>query len=110
MAVTEPLPLVPPTMIEWKLRSGWWSAAQSAVMFSSPNFIPRRSRPKRKSIGSIAGEARCSARLLDRRSGLGLGDRLRRVGLAEGETELQDPGDHVLELAPVDDHVEHAAL
>ena len=100
--MTDPLPLVPATMTEWKLFSGWPSAAQIRRMFSRPNFIPRRSSEKRNSRGKTCFSSwrrpRVRAlrldRLLDRRRG----------------AEAEDAGDEVLHLASIDDDVEHAVL
>ncbi len=52
IAATDPLPLVPATMIDEKERSGCPNASHKSRIFSSPSLIPNCWRLKRKSIGS----------------------------------------------------------
>src|SRR5687768_6271643 len=99
IAVTDPLPLVPATWIDVNCCSGWPSAAQRRVMFSSPSLIPevssaysRSSKPLGVPLGVGGGRARRDERRqLD-------GRRLRAH-------EPQRARDRRFHVAPIDDQV-----
>src|SRR2546426_2285001 len=91
IAATEPLPFVPPTWTSRYRCSGWPSASSSVSIRSSPGRMPacsppRRARSRATASAYVTGGLARPGRLVDE----------------EGE----DAPDGLLELAPLDDHVE----
>src|SRR4029079_9449836 len=101
-AVTEPLPLVPAMCSDAKLRSGWPSAAHNVCIFCRPSLIPKFSSANRRS--------RDKGRW-DDVSGFGAqGTDTARNGSHQARLvthEAEGAGERVLQLAPVDDQVQH---
>src|SRR5689334_4646195 len=102
MAVTDPLPFVPATIIEGNERSGRPSALTSDRIWSRPSLIPICSRANSLARSSDVG---CATRLHADRFGLRLG--FGRGGHAE---QSETPADRGFELAPIDDGVDEAFL
>src|SRR5688572_25818863 len=95
MAVTEPLPLVPATWMAAQASCGRPSASVRVRMLSRPSLMPYCSRAKRRA------RTRSSAK---RSSGVA-------TRLGGGRThEAQRAGDGRLQLAPIDDQIQHAVF
>src|SRR5687768_8539303 len=112
IAVTEPLPLVPAICTGRKARCGWPSAVVSLVMFSRPNFMPRRSRASSQASESVNGRSGWRGD----RGGFWRRRREIEAGLvvsAPGPGRRhrgKQPPERVLQLAAIHHHVEHAAF
>src|SRR5437899_3951977 len=91
IAATEPLPFVPPTWTSRYRCSGRPSASRSPSIRSSPCRMPACSPPRR-----ARSRATASAYVTGG---------LRRSGRRVGE-ERQNAAERLLEVAPIDDHVE----
>ena len=113
MAVTDPLPLVPATMTEAKARSGWPSAAQSArdVLEAELDAEVLEAEEELERIdmawaGTRRQDSDCDGARRRRPTARAGGAGGARPRTPKRSTRAID----VLQLAAIDDHVEHAVL